>query len=164
MKVRKTGSGAFTLVELLIVVAIVGVLLAIAIPNFIKTRVITQKSLCISNLRHIDAAMQQWALETKREPAAPVSFPDISAYLKGSVTCPAGGSDFSDSYVITAVSTQPVCKKSPLTHFLPLSGMDIVVTDPTGPTRPGGSGGPATPTHPTPPDHPTPPGGSGGHP
>src|SRR5436305_14294636 len=79
---RKSG---FTLVEIMIVVAIIGLLAAIAIPNFIKARTTAQMNACINNLRQIDGAIQQWALEQKKDATATVTFPDISSYLKNSV-------------------------------------------------------------------------------
>ncbi len=113
---RKSG---FTLVEIMIVVAIIGLLAAIAIPNFIKARTTSQMNACINNLRQIDGAVQQWALEKSQSATATVGFTDISPYLKNSVTCPAGGTAFSDSYTIVDVSTKPVCQKVSSTHALP---------------------------------------------
>src|SRR3989441_4873348 len=107
MKTRTSRNGGFTLVEIMIVVAIIGLLAAIAIPNFIRARTTAQKNACINNLRQIDGAIQQWAMENKKDAAAKVAFTDISSYLKNSVICPAGGTTFGNSYTITDVSTKP---------------------------------------------------------
>ncbi len=120
MKTRTALSKGFTLVEIMIVVAIIGLLAAIAIPNFIRARTTAQKNACINNLRQIDGAIQQWALENKQGATAAVKFTDISSYLKNSVICPSGGTAFSDSYTITDVQTKPVCQKDPVNHILPL--------------------------------------------
>ncbi len=56
---------AFTLVEIMIVVAIIGLLATIAIPNFVRARLKAQQNACINNLRQIDGAKQTWALEAK---------------------------------------------------------------------------------------------------
>src|SRR6266566_4666425 len=80
------------------VVTIIGMLAAIAIPNFIKARSTSQMNACINNLRQIDEAIQQWALENKKDAAATVAYSDISAYLKNSVICPSGGTTFATSY------------------------------------------------------------------
>jgi prepilin-type N-terminal cleavage/methylation domain-containing protein len=103
----------FTLVEIMIVVAIIGLLAAIAIPNFVKARTTAYKNACINNLRQIDSAIQEWALETKKDENATVQYSDISSYLKNQVVCPSGGKTFSDSYTITTVSAKPTCQKKP---------------------------------------------------
>src|SRR6266404_4339254 len=108
MKTRTRRKSGFTLVEIMIVVAIIGLLAAIAIPNFIKARTTSQQNACINNLRQIDGAVQQWALENKKDAAAKVAFSDISAYLKNAVTCPSGGTTFADSYTLVDVATKPV--------------------------------------------------------
>ena len=63
MKINTSRKAGFTLVEIMIVVAIIGLLAAIAIPNFVKARSTSQMNACINNLRQIDGAKQQWALE-----------------------------------------------------------------------------------------------------
>ena len=119
MKNRTSRTSGFTLVEIMIVVAIIGLLAAIAIPNFVRARTQSQKNACINNLRQIDGAVQQWALENKKAANASVAYTDIKDYLKNSVVCPGGGTAFSDSYVLTGVTNKPPCKKVSDTHILP---------------------------------------------
>ena len=119
MKINTSRKAGFTLVEIMIVVAIIGLLAAIAIPNFVKARTTSQQNACINNLRQIDGAIQQWALEFKKDPTAAVTIPDVTPYLKNSVVCPSGGTSFLDSYTLATVADRPVCLKVPGTHVLP---------------------------------------------
>jgi prepilin-type N-terminal cleavage/methylation domain-containing protein len=87
----------FTLVEIMIVVAIIGVLAAIGIPSFLHARTRSQATACINNLRQIEAAVQQFAIEKGKRVGDVVNYPDdITAYIKlnseNSIPpCPAGG-------------------------------------------------------------------------
>jgi prepilin-type N-terminal cleavage/methylation domain-containing protein len=144
MKFKTPVSAGFSLVETMVVVAILGLLAAMALPNFLQTRTVARKNVCINNLRQIDTALQQWALEQKKAGNAQVSFADISAYLKNSVTCPTGGKTFSDSYTITTVGAGPLCNKVPVSHYLPWPSTDLAtrppVVDPGGATSGSGNG------------------------
>ena len=119
MKIRNNRTAGFTLVEIMIVVAIIGLLAAIAIPNFVRARTTSQMNACINNLRQVDGAIQQWALEQKKSATAAVVEADVTPYLKNAVICPSGGTTFADSYTLVDASTTPVCKKVPATHALP---------------------------------------------
>ena len=98
----------FTLVEIMIVVAIIGLLAAIAIPNFVKARETAQKNACINNLKQISGAKEQWALEAKKGTGATIADNTIALYIKGGMpTCPAGG-----TYVAGNIGTNPKCSLS----------------------------------------------------
>ena len=73
----------FTLVEIMIVVAIIGLLAAIAIPSFMRARTTSQKNACINNLRQIEAAKDQYALENGMTNNAAITFSDIGPNAKG---------------------------------------------------------------------------------
>jgi len=112
-QIRKAG---FTLVEIMIVVAIIGLLAAIAIPNFVKARATSQANGCINNLRQINAAESQFALEQHKTTGDTFNFPDdLTPYIKmnssGSLPiCPAGG-----TYDCSTVGTNATCSLSSLT-------------------------------------------------
>ena len=118
MKTQTNRKAGFTLVEIMIVVAIIGLLAAIAIPNFVKARATAQKNACIANLKQIDGAVQQWALENKKVATDTYAVTDATllAYMKGSVlpSCPGGGSYSAGA----TVSAAPVCSQSGIGHTL----------------------------------------------
>ena len=106
MQIKTNSKAGFTLVEIMIVVAIIGLLAAIAIPNFVRARETAQTNACINNLRQIDGAVQQWALESRAASGAAVSSDNCRLYLKGNVmpTCPASG-----TYAVSTVTAPPTC-------------------------------------------------------
>jgi prepilin-type N-terminal cleavage/methylation domain-containing protein len=122
MKTKTSRRGGFTLVEIMIVVAIIGLLAAIAIPNFIKARTTSQANACINNLRQMDGAGQEWALEYKQPSGGSVGTTDITPYIKLTSTgalpgCPGGGS-YAPSWNL---DQHPSCSLSTATpaHALP---------------------------------------------
>ena len=119
MKINTSRKAGFTLVEIMIVVAIIGLLAAIAIPNFVRARNSAQRNSCINNLRQLDGAKQQWALENKQTDSSVPTATDVQAYLKNNLYphCPGSG-----TYTLRAVTTDPVCSLSSLTlpHILPI--------------------------------------------
>ena len=79
-------------------------LLAIAIPNFVKARDMAQRNTCVNNMHQIEDAIQQWASENKKDPADEVTLADLEPYLGNGVQCPAGG-----TYSVTEVAERPTC-------------------------------------------------------
>lgn len=119
MKNISSRRSGFTLVEIMIVVAIIGLLASIAIPNFVQTRKVANKNVCISNLQQIEGAIQRWSLDMHKDEGQLVVYSDIQSYLKHAVVCPSGGTSFANSYTITTVDAPPSCQKQPATHLLP---------------------------------------------
>ena len=109
MKMKMKRKAGFTLVEIMIVVAIIGLLAAIAIPNFVRARTTAQKNACINNLRQYDGAIQTFALEMKKAASDPYSLGDLKPYVKLDSKselpgCPGGGRDVPGATVAEPVT------------------------------------------------------------
>jgi prepilin-type N-terminal cleavage/methylation domain-containing protein len=124
MKINSSRSAGFTLVEIMIVVAIIGLLATIAIPNFVRARLKAQESACINNLKQIDGAKQTWALENRASQASVPTIANVQPYLgRGTAgtapICPADqANSFATSYSLNDLQTTPTCLIVPATHVL----------------------------------------------
>ena len=116
MKLSTSTKAGFTLVEIMIVVAIIGLLAAIAIPNFVKARTASQKNACIANMKQIDGAKASWALEQKKNNTDTPVDADLfgaTVYIRDKPACPGGG-----AYALNQVDAKPTCTQSAAGHTL----------------------------------------------
>ena len=120
-----TRRGAFTLVEIMIVVAIIAMLAAIAVPNFLRARKRSQATRVLEDLRMIDSAIDQYAIETNKVTGSPADWTDIQAYLKkGSTLYNSNhtdllGSDLGTTFNVDTIPTVPTATFDALSDVAP---------------------------------------------
>ena len=105
---RNKSRRAFTLIEILVVISIIAILIAIAMPNFMKARETAETKQCLDNLRTIDSAKEQWALENNASPSStPPTLAQLvgsTSYIKTTPRCPMGG-----TYSVGTIPGAPTC-------------------------------------------------------
>ena len=103
---RSAPRAAFTLIEIMIVVLIIGILLAIAVPNFVKTRETARTKSCVENLHKLQGAKEMWAMDNNQPQDAAVNGATdlVPEYLRVMPQCPSGG-----TYTLGVVNTTPAC-------------------------------------------------------
>jgi len=128
-KVRTShGPAGFTLVEIMIVVAVIGLLAMIAIPSMSKARSESRKAVCINNLRVIETAKEMWAFDAMAGPRATPRQAELAPYMRKvrgrrgravDLNCPIGRDGrFGRSYRMGRMDQRPTCKLDP-DHRLP---------------------------------------------
>ena len=106
---RAAARRGFTLIEIMIVVLIIGILLAIAVPNFVKARESSRAKSCVANLKQIDSAKEQYAMDAKLTTGGSVAMTNLVGadnYIKATPQCPSGG-----AYTVGSVGTDPTCNR-----------------------------------------------------
>jgi len=99
--------GGFTLIEIMIVVAIIGLILGVALPAFMKSRTQARKQVCISNLSQIESAKQRWGLENNKKDGDVAADGDLfgeGSFIKIKPSCPGEG-----TYDLKSIGTSATC-------------------------------------------------------
>jgi len=116
MIIQDSRRRGFTLVETMIVVALIGVIALIGYPNIQRARTSTQKDICIENLAQIESAKQLWGMEKAKDGTSVPTDTDLIGavlYLVKKPVCPGQG-----TYDYKAISVKPTCSQSAIGHTL----------------------------------------------
>ena len=118
--------GGFTLVEIMIVVAIIALLAAIAIPSFLRSRKRSQASKILNELRMIDAAVDQYAIENGKKTGDAVGVADWTNYVKKGSTLAVTGKDmFGNDYGVQSVDSLPKCPQNAWNSLSDVAGSEF---------------------------------------
>jgi len=107
MKTKRMRTAGFTLVEIMIVVAIIGLLIGVAVPKFSQMRSDAQQTACFMQLKLIDNSKEMWATKEKRANGQTPTKEQLAPYIDddGNLSCPGGGAE----YTIGAVGEKASC-------------------------------------------------------
>ena len=112
--------GGFTLVEIMIVVAIIALLAAIAVPNFLRARKRTQATQTLEDLRMLDSALDQYAIENNKQAGNAANFADLQGYIKsGSRLYTGGGAVYQSAYSVDSLPRVPASAWSSYSDVAP---------------------------------------------
>jgi prepilin-type N-terminal cleavage/methylation domain-containing protein len=103
------GKSAFTITELMIVVAIIGLLAVIAVPYYVRAREASQLNACVNNLRQIAGAMDQWAIDNRKSTGDAPGATDLDPYLKRTLAQISASEPTGAGYTVTTVGADPAC-------------------------------------------------------
>ena len=127
MKTSLRSQSAFTLVEIMVVVAIIALLASIAVPSFLRARKRSQATRILEDLRIIDSAIDQYAVENNKSGGDPVAWKDIQVYLKkGGVLYNSGGADMLGAiYIGYSVDSIPKLRSTTFTRLSDVAPSDF---------------------------------------
>jgi len=112
LRCKGLANRAFTLIEIMVVILIISIVVAIAVPNFFQSRATSRRTACLENLRLIESAKDQCAMAKNLKNGDSVDWPDlVPTYIKAQPSCPTGG-----TYALNAIGTDASCSLFKIGH------------------------------------------------